>query len=108
MLFGKTRFLQSFVSQSPSASYLFISVALLFGLPLLTAYYDVNPTFYVWALVPYLVATVSVAIFLIFRSQRRVLLRTNSFVTSMTDNRRIAKFSSLPSYFLSGLVGLTA
>jgi len=64
--------------------------ALLFGLPLLTAYYAVNPTFFVDALVPYLAFTTLLALFLIARSGQ--YSQVNSIKSSFAQ-----KFNSLPS-----------
>jgi len=56
---------------SASSAYLFLMVALLLGLPLLTAYYNISPSFYLSALIPYLVITISIATLLILVSLRK-------------------------------------
>lgn len=53
-----------------SQAYLFSIVSLLFGLPLLTAYYNVDSSFYFEALLPYLVVTVVLTAIILVRPVR--------------------------------------
>jgi hypothetical protein len=58
------------VVPTTSIAYLFLMAALLFGLPLLTSYYGVNPTFYSLALIPYLEVSVGVTFLILYLSRR--------------------------------------
>lgn len=87
--------------------------ALLFGLPLLTAYYNVNASFYFSALISYLIIAVSIAILLILLSLRR-----NKSVGSITSSSPppyygkssksgfVPRFNTIPTYLILGLFTL--
>ncbi len=77
-------------------------IALLFGLPLLTAYYNVNSKFYFIALAPYLAASVLITIVLILRS-----LSTPYVDDRNTSSSWIGKFNSIPLFFIDALAGWT-
>jgi hypothetical protein len=75
--------------------------ALPFGLPLLTAYYNVDSSFYFFILIPYLLTTIGIAILLIFlslrgnrSSTRLVSLGTFSSSSSDPDGKGPTKTSS--------------
>ncbi|MHB8566138.1 MAG: hypothetical protein ACYC7D_10925 [Nitrososphaerales archaeon] len=103
--------MQRSFAPSTSSAYLFLMGALLFGLPLLTAYYNVNASFYFPALISYLVITISVAVFLILLSLRRGNISPS--LPSALNNGKIWKsgfmggFNSIPIYFIMGLFTLT-
>lgn len=90
-------------------------VSLVFGLPLLTAYYNVNPSFYLSVLIPYVVITMSLSAIFILRSQfssrfESESSRSNEW-TGPTQKQiastAISKFNSLPRILPIGLIGLT-
>ncbi|MCL4518694.1 MAG: hypothetical protein M1587_05800, partial [Thaumarchaeota archaeon] len=100
---------------STSTAYLFLMTALLFGLPLLTAYYNVDSSFYVTALIPYLVGTVSIAVLLIVLSLRKNnglgSFPSSSSLPAPYDGKPvkssfIGKFNSIPLYVTLGLFTL--
>ncbi len=70
-------------------------VALLFGLPLLTAYYGANPECFFSAILPYLAVTVSISVYLIARSG------FNPGSLSLGERSTfIAKFNSFPLFII--------
>jgi hypothetical protein len=94
------------LAPSNSSTYIFLMVALLFGLPLLTAYYNLDPSLYFEALIPYLVVSISIALVLLIAARNRNTLGGFSTPPSISrPSNFIAKFnSSLPWYVVLGLV----
>ena len=83
-------------------------IALLIGLPLLTAYYAVNPGFYVTTIVPYLAISALITMYIIRRS---IKFGTNyggpSIPLAQSDSRSFAaRFNSLSSNIVIGLASL--
>src|SRR5579875_2902625 len=97
------------VSPSNSGAYLFLIVTLLFGLPLLTAYYNVDSAFYFWAIIPYVFISILVAFLLILSAQRKSTLEgTLSISGGNTRSSFITRFNSIiPSYVIVALIALT-
>ncbi len=93
---------------STSGAYLFLMVALLIGLPLLTAYQIVNPSFYSAILIPYLAVSVVIAMFIIRRSignpanVSRAGYGSPSAAASQ-QSTFISRFNSISPYFSMGL-----
>jgi hypothetical protein len=87
---------------STSGAYLFLMVALLIGLPLLSGYYAVNPQFYSYALIPYLVISAMITIYII----RRSLGNPFPNGSSSPKSTFFAKFNSIPYYVLMALFTL--
>ncbi len=84
--------------------------ALLIGLPLLTAYEVVHPDFYRVALVPYLVLSGTIALFIIRKAEfgeRKILPSRGNGVSSDRGSRNlILKLNSIPPYFALGVLTL--
>ena len=106
----------SFTFSTVPNAYLFLTAALLFGLPLLTAYYGVNPTFFVVILFPYLLVSALVTLFIVRRSLGRDYTdpeEADKILRSMfTENPQatsyISKLNSVvPSYLVMGLATAT-
>ncbi|MHB8567122.1 MAG: hypothetical protein ACYC7D_11390 [Nitrososphaerales archaeon] len=101
--------LRSF-SPSTSTAYLFLMLALLFGFPLLTVYYNVSSTFYFAVIFPYLLTTGIVTLLLLYLSNKKVsnsLLSLNGKGMAPSTSTFIAKFNSLPIYAIMVLASLT-
>jgi|GEM_PF-1030527 hypothetical protein len=79
-------------NMSMSTAYLFLMITLLFGLPLLTAYYGVNPSFFFAALIPYLAFSAIGTMFIIRQSRRN-----NSFPREAEASERALKALYLDS-----------
>ncbi|MHB8565470.1 MAG: hypothetical protein ACYC7D_04710 [Nitrososphaerales archaeon] len=94
---------------STSSAYLFLMVALLIGLPLLTAYYFVNPGFYVSVVGPYLGISVIGTLYIIRRSLGNNGRPVSDFIgASPTGGVNslsgfIAKCNSVSPYLIMGL-----
>ena len=79
-------------------------VSLLFGFPLLTAYYNVNAQFYFLVTIPYLVITIGIALFMIVRSQT-----LGAIPPPKKEGKKsnfMATFNSIPYYVALSLVTL--
>lgn len=97
-------------SPSTSTAYLFLMLALLFGFPLLTVYYNVSSTFYFAVIFPYLLLTGIVTLLLLYLSNKKVsnsLLSINGNNVAPSTCTFIAKFNSLPMYAIMALASLT-
>lgn len=79
-------------------------VSLLIGLPLLTAYYIVDPAFYSSALIPYLAVSAIITLYIVWKSQTS-LPKTNA--VRLKSSTIISKLNSLSVYFVMGLVTAT-
>lgn len=90
------------VSTVPQA-YLFAIGTLLFGLPLLTAYYNVNSSFYFDVLGPYLIVSLLVTFAILIRPTGKGEPR----VAEPRESGLAAKFNSIPSSAILGLFTLT-
>lgn len=104
--------MQRSLAPSTSTAYLFLMGALLFGLPLLTAYYNVNASFYFSALISYLIIAVSVAILLILLSLRKNSMGSLSSSSPPYDGKSrksefVSRFNTIPTYLILGLFTLT-
>ncbi|MDA4124459.1 MAG: hypothetical protein OK438_03305 [Thaumarchaeota archaeon] len=91
--------MQNRTAPSISQAYLFAMASLLFGLPLLTAYYNVNSAFYFEVLAPYLITSVVLTFVVLVRPIRgwRAVLpepRTSKFA---------ARFNSVPVIAILGI-----
>jgi hypothetical protein len=95
---------------SNSFAYLFLMATLLIGLPLLTANEIVNPDFYRVALVPYLVLSGTIALFIIRRSEfgerKAIPFRGNVVASNHVSRNLILKLNSIPTYFALGILTL--
>lgn len=85
-------------------------ISLLIGLPLLTAYEIVNPSFYRIVLIPYLVLSALVSLLMIWRSQGigRRIDPYGGYGTSFHAEARtfVSRFSSMSSYYTLGVLTL--
>jgi hypothetical protein len=84
--------------------------SLLIGLPLLTAYQAVNPSFYRIVLIPYLVLSAMTALFIIRNSQRGerniTPYRESGSPSNFKFQTFIVRFNSLSSYYILGIASL--
>ncbi len=97
------------VRVTPSTAYLFMMVTLLFGLPLLTVYYGVNSAFYFLAIIPYFIVTAAVTVVLLLLSRGNYTVGSSvpPNANRATAAVFIARFNSIPSYFILGLASVT-
>ena len=98
-------FLQRFKPSTPSA-YLFLMVTLLFGLPLLTAYTNVDSSFYLFILIPYLAMTISVTLVLILLSRTDAGQFASSGLPETKESFFMSRFNSISPYFVILVVSL--
>lgn len=82
-------------------------VALLIGLPLLTAYYSVNPAFYLDVVIPYVIVSVIITLLIIRRSQGKVATGGIPSYTKFAKSTLISRFNSFSVYYVMGIVSLT-
>jgi len=112
----------SFPCSTVPNAYLFLTVTLLFSLPLLTAYYSVNQSFFVTALIPYLVLSALGTMLIVRRSLNRRYTNpaeaekviSSLFTDSSTDSKSSTSSSFItrlntvvPSYVAVGIVTST-
>ena len=92
---------------STSMAYLFLVASLLFGFPLLTAYYNVDSSFYFLVVIPYLLLSITIGLFIIKRSQKLKPEDIVSFMNSHStgQSKLVATFNSFPLYGIMILVG---
>lgn len=98
-------------------AYLFLMGSLLFGFPLLTAYYNVNSSFYFFVVIPYLLLSVAIALLIIMRSQitskklsrveDKTFLSTSAYAQENNQSKFMAAFNSFPIYVIMILVGVS-
>jgi hypothetical protein len=89
-----------------SSVYLFLMAMLIYGLPLLTAYANVNSTFYSFILIPYIAMLLSMALKLILISRANADDPPKIEGQKSKENSFISRLNSISPYFVISSVSL--